>query len=327
MDTPYKVKLEAFNGPLDLLLFLVTKEEVDLYDIPLARIVDQYMEYLDAMRAQKMEVTGDFIVMASTLMLIKSRMLLPTEEIDLEEEIDPRDELIQQLLDYKKYKTLSRELDGRRIDRALKTGRPKTVDQAAEEEVPLEEVSLWDLVKAFSKVLEDTGRTWGSTIIHSEKPISTYISNILETLRTKSKVSFVQLFADSRSREEVLGHFIGILELTRLSVIKITQNAPGGEIQIGLIVSREKLEAFRARDPEAVLLDQAPEEAEPLWRESMAPADEKEALEPFAAPFPRMKPSRKAMYFSKRAFEKKIEAARTKAEAARDAVRASEQIL
>ena len=327
MDTPYKVKLEAFNGPMDLLLFLVTKEEVDLYDIPIARIVDQYMEYLDAMRAQKMEVTGDFIVMASTLMLIKSRMLLPTEEIDLEEEIDPRDELIQQLLDYKKYKTLSRELDGRRIEQALKTGRPRTIDQAAEEEVPLEDVSLWDLVKAFSKVLEDTGRTWGSTIIHSEKPISTYISNILETLRTRSKVSFVDLFAESRTREEVLGHFIGILELTRLSVIKITQDAPGGEIRIGLIVSRAKLEAFRARDPEAILLDQAAPEAEPLWRESMATAESKEGLEPYLAPFPRMRPSRKAMYFSRRELEKKAESALARAEAARDAIRASEQIL
>ncbi len=327
METPYKVKLEAFNGPMDLLLHLVTKEEVDLYDIPLARIVDQYMEYLDAMRAQNMEVTGDFIVMASTLMLIKSRMLLPTEEIDLEEEIDPRDELIQQLLDYKKYKTLSRELNSRRMDQALREGRPRTIDQAAEEEVPLEEVSLWDLVKAFSKVLEDTGRTWGSTIIHSDKPISTYISNILDFLRTKNDVTFVELFSESQTREDALGNFIGILELTRLSVIKIAQAEVNGEIRISLIVSRSKLEAFRARDPEAVLLDEAGTEAETFWRESMASTDKKESLDAYVAPFPRVRPSRKAMYFSKREFEKKAEAARAQAEAARDAIRASEQII
>ena len=138
MDDSYKINLDVFNGPMDLLLYLVSKEEVDIYDIPIARIIDQYMEYLDAMRACDMQVTGDFIVMASTLMLIKSRMLLPTEEVDLEEEIDPRDELIQQLLEYKKYKTLSRALGEKRRDQARRVGRPGTMDHAASAEVPLE---------------------------------------------------------------------------------------------------------------------------------------------------------------------------------------------
>jgi segregation and condensation protein A len=226
-----------------------------------------------------MQVTGDFIVMASTLMLIKSRMLLPTEEVDLEEEIDPRDELIQQLLEYKKYKTLSRALDERGKDRALRVGRPGTLDHAAATEVPLEEVGMWDLVKAFAKVLDDTGHGWGSTIVHTERPISAYIEDIITVLEGADRIEFTGLFEGSRTREDVLGLFIGILELTRLSVIRLSQPEPGGEILIALRVDRERLGELKVIDIEAALLER--EEAEPktLWREKVTSHDDERSAE------------------------------------------------
>jgi segregation and condensation protein A len=265
---PYKVRLDVFNGPMDLLLYLVGKAEVDIYDIPIARIVDQYMHYLEALRASDVEVTGDFIVMASTLMLIKSRLLLPTEEVDLEEEIDPRDDLIRQLLEYKKYKTLSRALEERGREHALREGRPRNLDKGADDDIPLEEVDLYDLVKAFARVLDDTGHGWGTSIVHSEKPITAYIADIVSLLQKKREFCFIDLFTDARSRDDALGLFIGLLELTRLTVVTLCQAESGGEIRISCIADEEQLNKLKSLDLESVLLTDEEDEGKPLWREA-----------------------------------------------------------
>jgi len=294
MDALYKVKLDVFNGPMDLLLYLVSKEEVDIYDIPISRIVDQYVEYLEVMRSREIDVSGDFIIMASTLMLIKSRMLLPTEEVDLEEEIDPRNELVRQLLEYKKYKALSRALGEKAHDQARRSGRPQSLEQAAAGDIPIEEVSLWDLVRAFSRVLEDTGHGWGTNIIHSDKPISAYISDILDVLQGRDEVIFVDLFKGARTREEAIGLFIGILELTRLFVIRLAQPVPAGEIAVVLIVGRDKFDGLRARNLESVLLDDPEGERDPLWREKDAGPDERPVAAETPPPGPAAAPAKVA---------------------------------
>jgi len=270
MNNAYKINLEVFNGPLDLLLYLISKEEVDIYDIPIAKIVDQYMQYLQAMREENMEVSGDFLVMSATLMVIKSRMLLPTEEVDLEEEIDPRDELVLQLLEYKKYKIISRELGERARDQSRRQGRPLSQEPVASEaELPLDEVSLWDLVKAFTRILDDTGGGWGTTIVHSEKPISAYIEEILAALEKSGKLTLRTLVESVQTLHDAIGLFVGLLELTRLSVVKLIQPESTGELEVELEVDREQLAEFTPRNLDALLLDEDDSESEALWREKV----------------------------------------------------------
>src|SRR5262245_52916591 len=140
----YKVDLEVFAGPMDLLLHLIQQEEVEIHEIPIARICDQYLAYLKVLQSLDIEVTGDFLVMAATLMAIKARSLLPREEVDLDEELDPeKNDLIKQLLEYKKFKSLSRELSTRAVERSLRFQVRGSEERA---ELPLEEVGLFDLV-------------------------------------------------------------------------------------------------------------------------------------------------------------------------------------
>ena len=142
VPTEYKVALENFAGPMDLLLYLIRKEEIDIYDIPIGRILDQYLEYLEVMRAIDLDDAGDFLVMASTLMVIKSKMLLPVEEVDLAEELDPRFELVQQLLEYKKIRELSHVLKERAEAQEKRVPRPDTArpDDRVEEDRTLDEL-------------------------------------------------------------------------------------------------------------------------------------------------------------------------------------------
>src|SRR5437773_7763124 len=159
MEADYKVKLEVFEGPLDLLLYLIKKEEVDIYDIPIERITNQYMEYLTLMKLLNLEVAGEFLVMAATLMYIKSRMLLPVDQqvtdSEAEEGEDPRWELIRQLVEYKKFKDAALQLAQREEEQAKIF--PRRAGDAAIEadaEVPLAEVSIFDLINAFNEVLK-----------------------------------------------------------------------------------------------------------------------------------------------------------------------------
>ena len=241
----WRIELEVFNGPMDLLLYLVSKEEVDISEVSVARVVDQYMEYLRKLQELNVDVTSDFIVMASTLMLIKSRMLLPTEEIDLEEEIDPQDELIKHLLEYKKFKVLSRALRERAERRARLFGRPRRAAAAREEEVPLEEVDLWDLLRAFARIVRETGLDRSLQVIHADKPIRIYIAAVLDTLRARKRVCFDEIFHEKRNREDAVCFFIGILELAKRKLIQVLQDENTGEIHLSLAMEEERLEAIK----------------------------------------------------------------------------------
>ncbi len=223
-------ELGNFAGPLDLLLYLVQKEEMDIREVSLVRICDQYLAHLKNLKSIDVDRAGDFIVMSATLLSIKARSLLPREEIDLAKELDPEEELIQRLLEYRQLKEATRILDRRAVGRGLvHVSSPQVTDAG----IPLEEVGMWHLVEAFRKVLADTGldRQGGETIV-DERPLSDYIGDLLLTLRTTPRVGFHEVFRGDRTRFDLIGHFLAVLELIRARIIRAVQPIPFGEIQI-----------------------------------------------------------------------------------------------
>jgi segregation and condensation protein A len=238
MEADYKVKLEVFEGPLDLLLYLIKKEEVDIYDIPIERITTQYMEYLSIMQLLNLEVAGEFLVMAATLMYIKSRMLLPVDQqvtaADEEEGEDPRWELIRQLIEYKKFKDAALQLSQREEEQSnVFPRRAGEVEVEAEKEVPLAEVSIFDLINAFNEVLKKaTAREDFREIIEERYTVSDKIEEILYTMRERAEIIFQELFSSASSRVEVVVTFLALLELIRLKRFKVRQEAAFGEIRV-----------------------------------------------------------------------------------------------
>ncbi|MCG3149494.1 MAG: Segregation and condensation protein A [Verrucomicrobiae bacterium] len=238
MEADYKVKLEVFEGPLDLLLYLIKKEEVDIYDIPIERITNQYMEYLSLMKLLNLEVAGEFLVMAATLMYIKSRMLLPVDQqvADSEEEVgeDPRWELIRQLVEYKKFKDAALQLGKREEHQANLFPRAGAeIDAPAGKLQALAEVSIFDLINAFNTVLKKAAEREDFREILEEKfTVSDKIEEILYTLRDKSEMIFNDLFAQAQSRTEVVVTFLALLELIRLKRLKVQQPEAFAEIHV-----------------------------------------------------------------------------------------------
>jgi segregation and condensation protein A len=230
---------------MDLLLYLITREEVDIHEISISRIVDQYLAYLEHLKDLNVEVTSDFIVMASTLMLIKSKALLPTEEIDLDEEIDQQDELIQHLLEYKKIKMLSRALNEQGQRHGLRIPRPSHPDLPEEEDIYEDEVSLWDIIRAFAKIVKETGLDRSYQVIHTEKPLAEYIAAILEKLEKQGNLSFEELFSDKRTRNQAICNFISLLELARRKVITVGFDEDQAMLTLTLRIEPEKLESLK----------------------------------------------------------------------------------
>jgi len=238
MESDYKVKLEVFEGPLDLLLYLIKKEEVDIYDIPIERITNQYMEYLSLMKLLNLEVAGEFLVMAATLMYIKSRMLLPADQqvtdSEAEEGEDPRWELIRQLVEYKKFKDAALHL-GRREEEQSNIFYRQSPDPGVDvdADVPLAEVGIFDLINAFNQVLKRASdREDFREIIEEQFTVSDKIEEILYTTRERLQVVFSELFAQASSRAEVVVTFLALLELIRLKRMRVQQQQAFGEIQI-----------------------------------------------------------------------------------------------
>jgi segregation and condensation protein A len=238
MEADYKVKLEVFEGPLDLLLYLIKKEEVDIYDIPIERITNQYMEYLSLMQLLNLEVAGEFLVMAATLMYIKSRMLLPEDQqvtdTEPEEGEDPRWELIRQLVEYKKFKDAALQLAQREAEQSRMFPRRAVAELVAKaSEVPLAEVSIFDLINAFHTVLKKAQEKEDFREIIEEKfTVSDKIEEILYTLRDRTELVFSEVFAKAGSRAEVVVTFLALLELIRLKRLKVQQPEAFGEIHV-----------------------------------------------------------------------------------------------
>jgi segregation and condensation protein A len=245
----YTVKTEAFEGPMDLLLHLIKKNEVDIYNIPIAEITRQYLAYLDVMRELNLDVAGDFLVMASTLVQIKSKMLLPVaadEEAEDESGEDPRTELVRRLLEYQKYKEAAVALASRELlDRdifARTFESPELADLPAED-APLE-LDLVELVNAFRRVLEKAPQESFHEVGSENISIADRISDILEFLQGKELVVFEDLFQGSLTREYLVATFLAILELCRLKLIKLTQVESFGQIWIKPAVVPQDDEQF-----------------------------------------------------------------------------------
>lgn len=250
----YKVQFEIFEGPLDLLLYLVRKEEVDIYDLNLTRIATQFIEYIELMRELDLEVAGEFLVMASTLMLIKSKELLPVDQqapADAEDDAgDPRWELIRQLFEYKKFKDAGSQFQQREARQENIFHRQPAKPEFASPPTPARtEVSLFDLINAVSVVLKRfKTRSETREIVEDKWSVSEKIELLRRTLMENPRVKFFELFAASTSRAEVVVTFLALLELIRLKYLAVTQSAAFGEIEIARVM----------REPEPVRLP-APE--------------------------------------------------------------------
>jgi segregation and condensation protein A len=238
METDYKVKLEIFEGPLDLLLYLIKRDEIDIYDISLERITKQYLEYLQAFKELNIEVAGEFVVMAANLIYLKSRSLLPVDQQPPEEEADeddPRWDLIRQLIEYKKFKEAAAQLQQRQLEQErIFIREPGGAQQLlVAEPLRLGEVGIFQLINAFQNVIkrvdarEDLREIFGEHYTVSDK-----IEWILERVADGVPLRFSELFASMASRVEVVVTFLALLELIRLRQIRATQANPFDEIEI-----------------------------------------------------------------------------------------------
>jgi segregation and condensation protein A len=235
----YRVKFEVFDGPLDLLLHLVKKQEVDIYQVNLTQIATEFVAYVDQMRELDLEVAGEFLVMAATLLYLKSRELLPVEQrvepaTPDDDEADPRFELIRRLVEYKKFKDVAARLQDREgdMDRIYER-RPGRVELADTEPARRDPVSVFDLVEAVSTILKRFHERDDVREIHADPhTVSEKMEQLRTLLGTRPSFRFSELFAAARSRAEVVVTFLAMLELTRLRQLVLSQNEDFGEIEV-----------------------------------------------------------------------------------------------
>ena len=235
-DSTYEIKLDVFEGPLDLLLYLIRKNEVDIYDIPIALITRQYMEYIDAMKSLNLDLAGEYLVLAATLTHIKSRMLLPPseEEEEEEEEEDPRRELVRQLLEYEAFKEAALGLDRMKILGRDVFSRDHIVDDSGEEDEALREIGIFELVEAFRRVTLGTDQHDIMEIDVEKISLSERINDIVDELEKRGEMTFTDLLGETGSRKRLIYTFLAILELMKLRIIRAYQAVPYGVIRIRL---------------------------------------------------------------------------------------------
>jgi segregation and condensation protein A len=270
----YKVQFEVFEGPLDLLLYLIKKEEVDIYEVNLTKLATQFIEYVDLMRQFDLEVAGEFLVMASTLMYIKSKELLPVDqqavvEGEEDEGEDPRWELIRQLVEYKKFKDAAAQLQilEERQENIFPRIAPK-LEFHTENELPKLEVGIFDLLNAVNGILKRFADKQAATreIYEDKWTVSEKIEFVREQIATRGTVKFSDLFEKAANRAEVVCTFLALLELIRLKQLACVQPEPFAEIEIGQAVAQ----------PFQLVADEtpAPETAAPAGGKPAAPEPE-----------------------------------------------------
>jgi segregation and condensation protein A len=230
----YRINLDNFAGPLDLLLYLVRKEEVDIYDIPITTITEEYLRYVEMLKILDIELAGEFLVMAATLLHIKSAMLLPKvdDEQMLEDETDdPRAELIRQLLEYKKFKDAANLLNAAAEEQSERYTRPDVIIEKlkpqTEPELDIEQVSVWDLLEAFDSILKATGgAAFDVSNITDDTPIDLYQIEILDRLQKEGSMTFNRIFEAKNNRILMISLFLALLELVRENLASVEQAAP-----------------------------------------------------------------------------------------------------
>jgi segregation and condensation protein A len=282
----YNVQFEVFEGPLDLLLYLIKKEEVDIYEVNLTKLATQFIAYIDLMRQFDLEVAGEFLVMASTLMYIKSRELLPVDQqvvVEAEDEgEDPRWELIRQLVEYKKFKDAAAQLQSLEARQENVFPRvPGKIEFTAETEPKKPEVGIFDLLNAVNAVLgRFQEKTAGEREIYEDKwTVSEKIEFVLKTLSERGTVKFSELFATAANRAEVVCTFLALLELIRLKQLACVQPEPFAEIEISRAVASAAPAEMTASASEAEVeaeVKSAPPSPEPTAAETEEAAAEDE---------------------------------------------------
>ncbi len=246
----YKVRLELFEGPLDLLLYLVKKDHLNIYDIPIAEVTEQYLKYLELMQLLDLNIAGEFLVMSATLLQIKSKMLLPVDESKTqpEEEDDPRAELVKRLLEYEKFKQIAQDLRQRESDQQEIFKRPKVeveMGGAVKGDIYFE-ASIFDLISAFSKALEGVPKDLFYEVIKDEFTVEEKVHQILHFLLVQESIRISELFAQAKHKIEVIVTFLAILELIRMKEVIACQKGLFDEIEIGR--NRENIIPYEKRN-------------------------------------------------------------------------------
>jgi len=231
----YPIRLLNFEGPLDLLLHLIKKHEVNVYDIPISIITQQYLDYLDLMQELNLDVVGEFLVMAATLIHIKSRMLLPRPDPSQEDPAeDPREALVRRLLEHQRFKAAAELLHEKEIQRSAMWQRPdeRVADVVGEAPEPEIEVDLFSLMAAFRQVLECARQRPRVLLPPEQLPIETRIEQLLARLSETDACGFEELFADVQTRGGMIVTFLALLEMIRLKMVRVYQQANFGVIRI-----------------------------------------------------------------------------------------------
>lgn len=232
----FRVQLDMFAGPLDLLLYLVKKHELEVLQIPIARVAEQYLEILAVIEVIDVDAVGDFLEMATQLMEIKSRLMLPRhEEIEEETVDDPRQELVTRLLEYKRYKEAANQLEERAREWQLRyERRADDLSEASQDpaDQPIHEVELWDLVSAFSRVIKQKSVEVATKIRYDDTPIEVHMERIKERLATEGRILFTDFFEPGMHRSRMVGLFLAVLELIRHHHAGVEQEELFGEIWV-----------------------------------------------------------------------------------------------
>ena len=244
-QTEYRVELDVYNGPLELLLYLIRKEEVDIHDIPIARITAQYLAHVEMLRRIDIHLIGDFLVMAATLLEIKSRMLAPQPQAPtdvaadgaLEAVADPRQQLVQQLLAYKQFKDAANDLERRARIEQLRFGRAAPPAMAGPAPLDLEDLNLFALIDAFNAIMASVGHSaFGHDVVFDDTPIGLHQADILDRLQREGPMTLQAMLVGRTSRSEMIGLFLAMLELIRMKKLLVEQPEPFGDIWLRLDV-------------------------------------------------------------------------------------------
>ena len=269
----YRVQLDNYHGPLDLLLYLIQRNEIDICDIPISPITDQYMKHIEAIKQLDINLAGEFLVMAATLMEIKSALLVPREAAEGEDETsaaedptDPRYELIQQLLAYKRFKDAAYQLDDRREHFASRFARrPARLaeDDDTLVELDMEDISLWDLTEAFGRMMDQVGiANFKHEVTADDTPIELHAADLVDRLEREGPMTLQAAFV-GRRHGEMVGLFLALLELTRQRRLRYEQQETGGDIRLFLRNPAE-VEAELAKEAEAEKVDRVmPDASDP----------------------------------------------------------------
>ncbi len=231
-EGPYKVQLEnLFEGPMDLLIHLIKKNELDIYDIPIALIIEQYLQYLDWMKMMNIDFAGDFIVMASTLAQIKSKMLLPVHEEDEQE--DPRLEITKPILEYLQMKSAAEQLSDRNLlGEDIFVRGPHGEEILTDPQDEYIQIGLFELIDAFQKILDKIPSDERMEFTADQISVKDKISLIVDMLESKSSTTFDELFSDTPNKSDFIVTFLAILEMVKLALIRIVQHMQTGVIRL-----------------------------------------------------------------------------------------------